>query len=679
MFSLRSLIRLSFFSLGLGLIYSSPLHEQLVVHRQLDQVPEAYVQIGKPDANHTIQFTIGLTSPNMSLLETRLLEISDPNNPDYGQHLTKEEIEVFVRPQANVTMAFNAWLSHHEISPRNATPTGNRLSVEMTVSQAEQVFNATFNVYNHTLSGETIIRTKRYSVPESLAPDISFVHPSIHFPKHPNTPPRHARSKIRPVASSSNNTKTIRREACGNPQEVPLNCAMELYNIPTDTGVPPTDDGAVILSFLGQTVQGADVASFMKRFRPDVELAKLRLEIVSIDGGDNPQGASMASIVEADLDTEMLLGITPNSRTTVLTCGPGDVGFSDSFSFLLQQKNMGTVVSHTIDEADIPVEMLQSVCHDIMQITANGTTVVVASGDGGVGGIQGSSCTGNFVSEFPASCPWALAVGATQLTPDDTEMGAALSGGGFSDVFSTPPHQVAAVESYLKQINSMNSGRFNTGGRAIPDLAAIGSSMEIVLDSGLFGDGGTSVSAPLVAGMIAALNDHRRAQNKGPLGFIQPLIYANADAFTDIIEGSNPGCGTNGFPALKGWDAVGATQLAPDGTTDTATEFSGSGVSSLFDMPVLQSELPRRRAYPKISQAAIGLNMEKVDGSIVLGFGTSISTPIVVAMIATISDHRRTQGNGPVGFINLLNYASGSAFSDIAQDTAFRHPAVGMW
>jgi tripeptidyl-peptidase-1 len=34
------------------------------------------------------------------------------------------------------------------------------------------------------------------------------------------------------------------------------------------------------------------------------------------------------------------------------------------------------------------------------------------------------------------------------------------------------------------------------------------------------------------------------------------LQYANPEAFNDVTEGSNPGCGSPGFTAAKGWDPV---------------------------------------------------------------------------------------------------------------------------
>ena len=50
-----------------------------------------------------------------------------------------------------------------------------------------------------------------------------------------------------------------------------------------------------------------------------------------------------------------------------------------------------------------------------------------------------------------------------------------------------------------------------------------------------------------VASIFALLNDFRLSKYNGrPLGFVNPLLYSHASAFTDIVSGSNPGCGTNG-------------------------------------------------------------------------------------------------------------------------------------
>jgi tripeptidyl-peptidase-1 len=68
--------------------------------------------------------------------------------------------------------------------------------------------------------------------------------------------------------------------------------------------------------------------------------------------------------------------------------------------------------------------------------------------------------------------------------------------------------------------------------------------------------GGTSASAPIVGSIISLVNEQRIKAGKGPVGPINPVLYANPWALNDIVEGGKPGCGTNGFNAVEGWNPV---------------------------------------------------------------------------------------------------------------------------
>lgn len=67
---------------------------------------------------------------------------------------------------------------------------------------------------------------------------------------------------------------------------------------------------------------------------------------------------------------------------------------------------------------------------------------------------------------------------------------------------------------------------------------------------------GTSASSPTFATIIAIINEQRHAQGKGPIGFINPALYNNPEVLTDITEGNNPNCNTDGFTAVAGWDPL---------------------------------------------------------------------------------------------------------------------------
>lgn len=65
---------------------------------------------------------------------------------------------------------------------------------------------------------------------------------------------------------------------------------------------------------------------------------------------------------------------------------------------------------------------------------------------------------------------------------------------------------------------------------------------------------GTSLASPIWASVITLVNQQRTIAGKGPVGFINPVLYENPWALKDIVNGSNPNCGSAGFPAVPGWD-----------------------------------------------------------------------------------------------------------------------------
>lgn len=147
-------------------------------------------------------------------------------------------------------------------------------------------------------------------------------------------------------------------------------------------------------------------------------------------------------------------------------------------------------------------------------------------------------------------------VGATTLTAPSTETAASFSSGGFSGLFTAPSYQASVVQSYVAGLPSDIQSKFSNGGRAYPDVSAVGQNVEIVVNGQNAAAFGTSCSTPIFASVIALINDELAAAGKSPLGFLNPFLYSNPGAFNDITTGSNPGCGTNGFPASTGWDPV---------------------------------------------------------------------------------------------------------------------------
>lgn len=86
-----------------------------------------------------------------------------------------------------------------------------------------------------------------------------------------------------------------------------------------------------------------------------------------------------------------------------------------------------------------------------MKLGLMGTTMIYSSGDSGVG----SSCT-TFQIDFPASCPYVTAVGATQIPSggsiisQEVAVNSFASGGGFSNYWPLPTYQASAMSTYYK-------------------------------------------------------------------------------------------------------------------------------------------------------------------------------------------------------------------------------------
>jgi tripeptidyl-peptidase-1 len=131
------------------------------------------------------------------------------------------------------------------------------------------------------------------------------------------------------------------------------------------------------------------------------------------------------------------------------------------------------------------------------------------------------------------------------------------SGGGFSSYFPRPAYQDAAISAYLASLNGTYSGLYNAAGRGYPDIAAQGFHFVTTWNGSDLWLDGTSAATPAASSVISLVNDARIAEGRPPLGFLNPWLYSGGyRAFTDVQSGSSRGCGTDGFPAKEGWDAV---------------------------------------------------------------------------------------------------------------------------
>lgn len=78
--------------------------------------PPNWIDLGPAPPLHQIWLRIALPQARFSELERQLYEMSDPKNARYGQHLLKEQVTEFVRPDRRSVEAVDAWLAEYGIT-----------------------------------------------------------------------------------------------------------------------------------------------------------------------------------------------------------------------------------------------------------------------------------------------------------------------------------------------------------------------------------------------------------------------------------------------------------------------------------------------------------------------------------------------------------------------------------
>ncbi|HLV97814.1 MAG TPA: S53 family peptidase [Ktedonobacterales bacterium] len=311
---------------------------------------------------------------------------------------------------------------------------------------------------------------------------------------------------------------------------------------------------------------------------------------------------------ETTLDVEWAHAIAPGAKIVVVlgsnhvgdnlqeNCS-GDLTIQEDVNYTITHR-LGQVLSMSLGSSELGLDTdtpsdkaneqqyYQQGATLFQQAAAQHITVLAATGDDGVTNPNDINNPNSYWTRpnvsWPASDPNVLAVGGTTLSLDaandyqsetvwnDPKIGS--TGGGLSAVFSEP--------AYQKQVPNQNLFH---GQRAIPDVAFPADGF-LIYDSGNTSDtsslgqvnpqwrdwdvvGGTSISAPCWAGLIAIANQVRGQ----PLGLIQPALYAlQGKGMHDITTGSNSFHNVTGYLALKGFDLVSgwgtpiADQFIPD-------------------------------------------------------------------------------------------------------------------
>lgn len=324
----------------------------------------------------------------------------------------------------------------------------------------------------------------------------------------------------------------------------------------------------ITIAVAGRTPVGeADVQTYRSEFG----ISQNDFQSVAV-----PHSAGTGAVAdeqEGTFDLEILAGVAP--AASLLYVWGSTV---DTAAEWVIDNRLATILSESYAGCENSGDVLYQTL--AMQAAAEGITWISAAGDSGAAGCDtpGAEAAANGLrTTAPASTPGIVAVGGTTLTATtetawSSSQTVEAGGGGASAVFGMPGYQ---SDFALTPDN----------GRMLPDVAFAASPQispyALIFQGQPLLAGGTSLAAPLFAGMVALVNESLSANGAlAPgLGAINPILYRLREirpgVFHDITTGSNDvpcavasvdcASGLLGYPALSGYDL--ATGLGSvDGT-----------------------------------------------------------------------------------------------------------------
>jgi len=536
----------------------------------LGRIFEPEIQVGEsrswrfdslPRADDKVDLIVVLrrTSEALKKLEKIFWEVSDPKHRNYGKYLTQKEVTRVIGITEDHLSTVTSWLnvSSAEI---DIGVHGDIIKLSLQVVDAERLFNTKLHrfVSKDNQNWKIIRAAKPYSLPKHVEGLVEIVDNLLRFPQ-PRKGPLPAPTKNKTSDSAfpaGDNCGGLCRDDFVTPAVL-----TDRYKLgdPIKSGI----GSMAVAEFEGVYWSSMQLTNFS-------EACGVNASVDHQDGTNQPnicdETDSGSFCVEALLDIEYIRAVAGEVPLT-------DV-YTMSYSLLewaktLEDMKDGVIplvnaVSYGNDEIQQTSTQYMYSCNtEFQKLAVRGISILFASGDQGVWGRSGVIFN-VFNPDFPASSPYITAVGGTDFKVASVigeETAWIDSGGGFSNTFPIPSYQADAVAKYKKSTALPNQSYWNNTGRGYPDISALAGVQNaycVVALNKFVGVGGTSASCPVVAGIVAKLNEIRLQKGSPALGFLNPFLYQNPSAFNDVTSGSNNGTDGlfPGFPAAIGWDAA---------------------------------------------------------------------------------------------------------------------------
>jgi pro-kumamolisin-like protein/PKD domain-containing protein len=512
-----------------------------------------------PSSSLTVE--VGLALPNPSSLAALVASMYSPGTPEYHAFRTPAELaRNFAAPMSTISAAS----SYFEGFGLAVAPSPDHLLLSVTgpSSHVAAAFGTTFEEYR-SADGQSFVSHPTPARLPALAPwsgayGLGNATPIVPAAEGPASAPSGAISAAACTGSFGGMTPCLMWQAYnmtslitgGTNGSGTRLAVVDAYS----SGEPETQLSADLASFDAENGLPPGSVNFVY---PDADPTTLN---TSANTGWNLEDA---------LDLEWARASAPGAAIDMTFSPNSGAGLYEAVDWLVAHQAVN-VISMSWGEPDVGIfnsydTPCSAACNAstdgsygifspvLAFAAAEGISVVAASGDCGA-----ADGTSGLATNFPASDTDVTGVGGTGLSTDAN--GTYVSEGGWSgnETGARAPgcaNQGGSGGGYAPFPRPWWQAGFVNGSthRGVPDVALDAATpAEIVLEGSEAAVGGTSLSTPIWAG-IAAIGDQYAG---GPLGFLDPSLYAIAAGPNYSRDFHDIETGNNGYAAGPGWDPV---------------------------------------------------------------------------------------------------------------------------
>jgi subtilase family serine protease len=559
-----------------------------------------------PDGT-SIPFSVNLALSDPQGAQSFAQAVSTPGSSSYGKYLTAAQWEARYAPSAQSVQQVTQFLKSNGFTVGQVPADRLFVPATGTAAQIEKAF-ATSLAYHQVQGTKLRLASQNLTVPAGIAGVISGVSGVNQTQMHPNDTTG-APATRQPAATNGQNIPQPPgfrvAPPCGQYYNQQLDTQLPAYGqgypanppwavcgyVPAQFrlayGLTTPDSGtgvtvAVVDAYTSPTLF-SDAHRYAKDNDPGNPLKAGQFSELPAksynDAGPNECDAP-GWFGEETLDVEAVHATAPGANILVAGAKNCADGLITALNKVIQRHLADVVTNSYGDDAGDVLDSAgdRAVYDDMLQMAAGtGISVLFSSGDSG----DEFTTVGAVAADYPASSPYATAVGGTTLAiggdgsrsaeygwstarsflcnaayvaaggctasqentwlPIDLSLDGG-SGGGTSSVYPQPSYQAGVVPNSLSEANSSSPMRVepDISMEADPATGILVGETQTFPD-GVYYDtyriGGTSVSSPLMAGEIA-----RADQTAGkPLGFLNPAMYSLSGDSSAIYDVSPAG------------------------------------------------------------------------------------------------------------------------------------------